>query len=420
MFPNILTSILYKNTINQLNNIIQKSNYRNKLEDSIIFDNKEKKNKIDLSVRKSKKVTFANPKIINIVENKLNTIFKHKKIVFEIIDKQDLLQYKQGDYFKFHKDFRDNFIDGTEIYTVLIGLKNCISGGQTIIKINNKNKYFKQTTRKGGLLVFKSNLFHSGTIINKGTKEILVLTVRVRQKYNIYKKTNNLDTFISTFKLLSYIFKTLPTNIVNNINLYMDKSNIFIENQISYKLSNIIKNTNLIPIQLSIHSQINLEQRNSNLEIFQIRVYLFNGLHYRNYYINSAKYVRHSQNLLSLINDNFEKDIETNHKGIYNNLYTSNDLKSFDDLSSSFYINYDLFPIYNKHYNLPIDISTIIHKFIQSLNYDKMINPEFKKEIEELVTEQVMCNGIDGGYEMDEYYSYIQTTISFYYGFLIT
>lgn len=419
MFPNVLTARLYKPSTDQLNSIIHEHKYRTQLKESIVFDNNDKKNKIDKSVRKSQKVTFTNHTIMAIVEKKLNTIFKRKKLLFEVIDHQDLLQYQQGDYFNFHKDFRDNFIDDTEIYTVLIGLKYCISGGKTIIQINNKNKYFKQTTYYGGLLAFKSILLHSGAIINKGTKEILVLTVRVRQKYKIYNKTNKLDNFIIRRKLLSKICMTFPEHIVNNINRFINESNIFIENQISYKLSKIIKNTNIIPIQLSIHSQINLEHENPNLEIFQIRVYLFNGLHYCTYYINSKKYVNPSQNILSLLNISFNNNIITNKNGIYSNLYTLNDLKSFDHLTSTFYINYDMFPIHTKYYKLPKDLSTIIDKWINSLDYHNMINIEFKKEIEEFITEKVRCNGRDDGYETDEYYSYIQFSISFYYGFLI-
>lgn len=424
MFPNILTGVIDNTIFNKIKEEIYDQQYRFNLKPALVYNTLTNHMESCPFIRRGLKMTFINNYIMNLVTNELKYLFKNNNFHYEVIGHQDLLQYKKGDEFKFHKDMKKEFSENTEIYSLIIGLKKCAFGGRTIIKINNKNNYYNESTIPGGLLMFKSLLVHKGEKVKCKTKEVLVLTVRATKKLIKYKNTSKqLSNFILCKKYISYICKELPIIITNLINKYLDL-HIFIDKKITNTLFKCIKMKYTIPIQLSVHHSLyEIENdfystTNKNNTLNSIYITLFNGLKYR--------YVKfHYQKIISnQICDSFSNEIKNNNNSLLSNLFKLNNIQYYNKIQNNIKLNKKIkndIAFYIQPFNISNIQSTvdnIILRWFNNLDYSKLINTDFEKINTHTYKEHIMCNGGDD-YDVEERTEYLISGLAIYYGFII-
>ena len=424
MFPNILTSLLDDSVFTQIKNEIYDKQYRFDLKPALVYNTHTHQTESHVDIRRSLKTTFTNDYIMELVSGELKYLFHKYNLQFEVIGHQDLLQYKKGDEFKFHKDLKNEFTDNTEIYTLIIGMKRCAFGGRTIIQINKKNNYYTETTVPGGLLMFKSLLLHRGEKVKCKTKEVLVLTVRVTKKHINYTNTSKLlSNFILCKKYISYICKRLPKIIIICINEYLGIQ-IFIDKKMTNTLFKCIKMNYTIPIQLSVHHSLyeqdpNSYPHNQQSTLQNIYISLFNGLKYRIVHFNNEGGI-----CLNILEPTFSTQIKENNRSLFQNLNTINYLHKYHKIQNNTKVNkvtkndiafhvqpFDISDIQS-------DIDAIILKWFATLDYTKLINTDFEQVITHTYKERVMCNGGDD-YDIEDRTDYIIHGLAIYYGFII-
>ena len=177
--------------------------YKNKFKDSTVYIAETKKEAIS-SKRSSQTSTFNDEKIRELVQNNVVPILNKdcNSCYFTVPNyHQDWVKYSVGGEFKIHTDFVKYHYKDMKTYTMLIGLKNTESGGETNLYLPYKKKRNKRQRRQrrkvtfseginpGGILCFQSDLLHSGSPVLRGEKEVLVLTLWAFKK-TVYHDSN--------------------------------------------------------------------------------------------------------------------------------------------------------------------------------------------------------------------------------------
>ena len=169
--------------------------YRKKLKPATIYYPKDGEDKVVPSKRISEKASFYNQtiheKTVEYIIPQLNSLQSEIEFIAPN-EHQDWVVYNPGGKFDEHRDFSKYHTEGMRTYTIIIGLYDCELGGETYIQVRHQQKTksgkkkfiqpstkqkFLQTTQKGGFVVFRSDLLHSGSKVIKGRKEILVITL---------------------------------------------------------------------------------------------------------------------------------------------------------------------------------------------------------------------------------------------------
>jgi len=91
----------------------------------------------------------------------------------------DVLFYKHNDYFHRHRDTPTDSSGigiGKTFYTLLVGLTDTLSGGETeVVDAEGRSHVYSQSAKRGSYLLFPSENLHSGLKINEGFKLALKL-----------------------------------------------------------------------------------------------------------------------------------------------------------------------------------------------------------------------------------------------------
>lgn len=89
----------------------------------------------------------------------------------------DVLLYKPGDYFHRHRDMPpDGGAADKTFYTLLVGLTDTLSGGETeVVDEEGRSHVYDQPAKRGAYLLFPSEKLHSGLKVNDGYKLVLKL-----------------------------------------------------------------------------------------------------------------------------------------------------------------------------------------------------------------------------------------------------
>jgi len=88
----------------------------------------------------------------------------------------DVLFYKPGDYFLRHRDTAPSNSPDKVFYTLLVGLTDTLSGGETeVVDEKGQSHVYSQPAKRGTYLLFASEKLHSGLKVNDGYKMVLKL-----------------------------------------------------------------------------------------------------------------------------------------------------------------------------------------------------------------------------------------------------
>ncbi len=404
-FPPVFTNILYWNAFKKIRKIIKNNKYKQNFKFATVYNTVDKTNTTNFNFRKSYKNTFTNAEIMNIVSNKLNTIFNNYNLDFQVIDHQDIIRYNKYHFFKFHRDFKKYYEDNCEIYTMIIGLKRCNRGGRTIVKFDGKTKYFKQSTYPRQFVMFKSELVHAGEKVLDYSKEILVLTVKARIKNIFHQSTTpQLQEFINRKFIISHSFKQLPTVVRNIIMSFLDCCNVFVEDELSLASHNIANSKYCIPIQISIHHK---DVTYQNHEVTAINIFINNGIPYKKAEYFGNKFRRFNKDLDIQQSSNYEQE------SLYKNIDDFVHAKSFTyaDYTPKSCIKF-------KTKELPPNFDIIFDNWFHKWRQNPPLHFVFHDEYSDSYEEYVLCNGEDDGYyEYNEIYT--RYGICFQYGFII-
>ena len=423
-FPNVFTGQLSQTLFKQITSIISTNKYHVNLKKALVHHNDKYTNIYAPTMRKSLKTTFTNDHLTQLMTDYLNTKYKSFNFTFNVIGHQDLLVYKKRDFFKFHRDFKKEFCDDTEIYTLIIGLKCCLKGGRTIIRTTNKKKYYSEPTIPGGLLMFKSTLLHAGEKVYSKLKEVIVFTVHIRRPPQLNNNIK-LDEYILKQKYVKYILQKLPYNIEQIICNFVN-DHVFLQDKMSPKLEQYIRNNNYIPMQVCISHQ--KKESTSIPTLDDINIFLCNGVHFMK--INKHIYYQSKYKYIYYYNKQFLPTCKSSTNGMYSNLYNKCNLTYYKKNNKRIQINNtDIkFNTCNLDKQL-LDyktnnnylISQSIKNWFNTWQHHIPLNDEIKKVISHIHYATLMCNGGDD-YEYDyedETTTYTIHSKCFRYGFIV-
>ena len=168
-----------------------------------VYSVKNKKDIIKPSKRVSNRISTKDIRITDIINKHLIGVWRERilqKYSFTLLDHHyDIVSYKEGGFFKKHRDYQWFYSPGRIQMSCLIGLKDTIKGGGTQIWYpksyskfkKDKNKLFNETSKKGGVVIFPSHWFHSGEPIIEGEKEILFINLSFIIPDNYLYNTSN-------------------------------------------------------------------------------------------------------------------------------------------------------------------------------------------------------------------------------------
>lgn len=123
-------------------------------------------------------------------------------------------------------------------FNILLNSSENFIGGGTLIEEQNKTELI--TLSKGGLLIHRGGVFHSGNEITKGTRYILVGFVNYLKYYN--KPFNNEDKLLNLHNIKFNIDET------NNLFEYENKFNSWMINNYESCLEKLIETINKNPL----------------------------------------------------------------------------------------------------------------------------------------------------------------------------
>jgi len=132
-----------------------------------------------------KKFPFLLEKINKLLNE--NIIIKGFDLDYEHSEFQ-FTEYKDGDYFAWHKDVHSDKITDQDRYcSVVIQLNNEYEGGDLEIEIAD-GEILKVKKNNGDIIIFLSSMSHRVTNVKNGNRYTLVNWVGLKEKNN-YKKT---------------------------------------------------------------------------------------------------------------------------------------------------------------------------------------------------------------------------------------
>lgn len=131
---------------------------------------------VRLERRSGSRLTFGKD-VVALIDQVINA--QHRLPAGSVIEPShgDVLFYKPGDYFHRHRDTPPdtNAIDKT-FYTLLVGLTDTLSGGETeVVDAEGQSHVYDQPAKRGSYLLFASEKLHSGLKVNDGYKLVLKL-----------------------------------------------------------------------------------------------------------------------------------------------------------------------------------------------------------------------------------------------------
>lgn len=191
-FPSFITSNLDKDDFKQINDNIdwKELSYT----DSMIFDKRDKNNKIKKDVRTSSKAIIRDKKFFDlcddIIVKKINVL--NKNFYFKLQrDEVEIIKYDKGGYFKKHHDFVKYYSNQIKCYSLLLCLDGTCNGGETILYVNDSIIKLKESITNGGIILFRNEIEHEGSIVKDGYKIILKLNLLGLRKVNNIHDNNN-------------------------------------------------------------------------------------------------------------------------------------------------------------------------------------------------------------------------------------
>jgi len=250
---------------------------KNDFNPATVFSPSELKSKLDKEVRSSFRYSTRDTILEELLLNTvLPIISENSSYNFELIKNHfDVVMYKEGGKFNKHQDYSWYYAPNRIQMTILIGLNDIKTGGTQVwfpdnysYESNEKlswadiasdkpkpkifTKIFTETARRGGVLIFPSNWYHSGLEVSGGEKMLLMATLSLDYSNIINDQiTNKIPNKISPNLDNLVIFNT-----VDDREIYIDPV--------------ICKGTSLEEI-------INSNKLNSKSDVFKVN-YPFNEL----------------------------------------------------------------------------------------------------------------------------------------------
>lgn len=156
----------------------------------------------------------------------------------------DLIYYRKGGDFKFHKDtILENSLGADyHFYSILIGLVDTSSGGETLIIHPDLKKVLKfpQSAQRLKYVLFPSDEKHSGSEVKTGIKLCFKFDAWI--KFKTHKVNLPLKNYSQNITALHYLLKNINISIPTVFNLILKK-----EREIM---------CNLLPLRSKINSDI--------------------------------------------------------------------------------------------------------------------------------------------------------------------
>ncbi len=150
-------------------------------EESPVYHVKEDLLTVNKHLRSSERVKVIDDRTFEWTEqNLIEPINEHMEDVQFTLLRSDVeaIRYKKGDFFKKHSDFISYNSNLYCNYTMLVCLKPCLEGGETLIEIDEEDVLFETSARvKGGAIIFKKEAVHAGTEILAGEKVVMMLNL---------------------------------------------------------------------------------------------------------------------------------------------------------------------------------------------------------------------------------------------------
>ena len=201
--PLLNFSISSPKFISELIDVVEKIKKERIPKAATVYSVKNKKDAVKPSKRVSNRISTKDIRITDIINKYLIGVWRERmlqKYNFSLLDHHyDIVSYKEGGFFKKHRDYQWFYSPGRIQMSCLIGLKDTIKGGGTQIWYpksyskfkKDKNKLFNETSKKGGVVIFPSHWFHSGEPIIEGEKEILFINLSFIIPDNYLYNTSN-------------------------------------------------------------------------------------------------------------------------------------------------------------------------------------------------------------------------------------
>ena len=148
---------------------------------------------VDDNTRKSNVVFYPYYKKFPILLEKISKLLKENIIIkgfdldYEYSEFQ-FTEYKDGDYFAWHKDvYGDKITEQDRYCSVVIQLNNEYEDGNLEVEVDN-GKTISIEKNAGDIIIFLSNMLHRVTTVKNGNRYTLVNWVGLK-KQNNYKQT---------------------------------------------------------------------------------------------------------------------------------------------------------------------------------------------------------------------------------------
>jgi hypothetical protein len=150
--------------------------------DALVYNHKLREHRINTELRKSKKIIFHNKEILTFIKNNILPKINIQDSVLLLDETHyDLLKYEVGDFFGKHTDFQTNNAPYVSLYTLIIGLNDCL-GGETCVYMKDKKLVLTGPTIKGGGAIFPATLPHESLHVKDKYKLVLKFDVYVINK----------------------------------------------------------------------------------------------------------------------------------------------------------------------------------------------------------------------------------------------
>lgn len=153
--------------------------------DSLLYLPAEEEKIIDKGRRVSQFRTFTDTVIFTLVESliaKLNAVDTETE--FYLV-KNDVthIRYEKDGFFKKHQDYLSLSTNTVTEYTMLMCLDADCEGGETLFHINPHFSHAsKCSVQKDGIVVFRKDIYHEGSVLKSGRKDIMSLNLWGIQK----------------------------------------------------------------------------------------------------------------------------------------------------------------------------------------------------------------------------------------------
>jgi len=201
-------------------------------------------------------------------------------------DHFDAVMYKEGGYFKPHRDYVRVNQPYVDEYVLIIALSSCLEGGTKIYFDDKTEQIFDETIREGHFICFKKLMLHEGLPVNGGEKNILMFNLQRHHMTSdnfVIRSVNDVPFVFSISKVNNIAIpnQTLEDEKLYQLykyfnNLYINSDDMIEVNEILESLQaidkNIVQISSLFPLD-SIEIQSLISKFDENTKLYQFNYF---------------------------------------------------------------------------------------------------------------------------------------------------